>query len=124
MTDRELLELAAKAAAYTVAPHGRTEGAFLVLMNNDGDFIWNPLEDDGDALRLACALGIFIAPKAYQLGSNIATPRMVAVARFNVDPSMPPNSTIEVDHKDCDFDISVATRRAIVIAAAEIGKGM
>ena len=46
MTDRELLELAAKAAGLevvtpTMLAHGQ----------------WNPLADDGDAFRLAVAMG-------------------------------------------------------------------
>ncbi len=54
MTDRELLELAAKAAGHEVR---------VVLANGDIDIglqhaAWNPLTDDGDALRLAVKLRI------------------------------------------------------------------
>ena len=45
MTDRELLERAAKAAG--IHPH-------------DIECTWNPLTHDGDALRLAVKLGITI----------------------------------------------------------------
>lgn len=55
MTDRELLELAAKAAGI--------EGQYAFLHYFDGEEdgicspgnhrVWNPLTDDGDALRLA-----------------------------------------------------------------------
>lgn len=56
MTDRELLELAAKAAGATSALGAWLDGSepyssgcgFLA-----GDRVWNPLTDDGDALRLA-----------------------------------------------------------------------
>lgn len=61
MCDRDLLELAAKAAGYAIAPHGRKDGNYVVLMSDDGDFIWNPLKDDGDALRLAAKLRLCIS---------------------------------------------------------------
>ena len=48
MTDRELTEAAARAAGVYLAPEWR--GHHKHLPN------WNPLEDDGDALRLAVAL--------------------------------------------------------------------
>lgn len=66
MSDRELLELAAKAAGivgkYGYAPddyyyNGNVEGICTELP--DGRFyVWNPLSDDGDALRLAIRLGM------------------------------------------------------------------
>ena len=57
MTDRELLELAAKA-------EGR-EVKYMTVTNAAGECVdrfiacWNPLTDDGDALRLAVNLQIF-----------------------------------------------------------------
>ena len=48
MTDRELLELASKAA-------GIEEAKMRIEFNQ-----WNPLEDDGDALRLAVKLRLDI----------------------------------------------------------------
>lgn len=62
MTDRELLEKAAKAAGFqwnSTVQHedGSLHGCFL-----DADYQeawpWNPLIDDSDALRLAVKLGI------------------------------------------------------------------
>lgn len=91
MNDREILELAAKAAGLTVQPKGRTDGAFVVLTNGDGDYIWNPLTDDGDALRLA-----------------------VKLMEFEPYKSRGYLPCITSDAQD--------TRRAIVRAAAEIGK--
>lgn len=45
-TDRELLELAAKAAGRRIDP--------IDAMHGPEDWVcWNPLTDDGDALRLA-----------------------------------------------------------------------
>lgn len=60
-TDRELLELAAKAASYKhlryceihMAMVPEPEGEDLLPFS-----MWNPLTDDGDALRLAHALGM------------------------------------------------------------------
>ncbi|RSZ60010.1 hypothetical protein HF313_14950 [Massilia atriviolacea] len=57
-TDRELLELAAKAAQIALWPHGdawrdMAIGTGLLLAN--GGWIWNPLLHDGDSLRLAVA---------------------------------------------------------------------
>lgn len=51
-TDRELLEMAAKAARYQYAKHG----GYIVVDGIPGN--WNPLTDDGDALRLAVKLEI------------------------------------------------------------------
>ena len=56
MTNKELLELAAKAAGMNVEPvsqYGVTE-----LFDNDAHREWNPLTDDGDALRLAVDLNL------------------------------------------------------------------
>ncbi|AIJ45535.1 hypothetical protein O987_06960 [Comamonas testosteroni TK102] len=53
MTDRELLELAAKAAGIEVWWTENYGGVFL--RDRNSPVIWNPLNDDGDALRLAVA---------------------------------------------------------------------
>lgn len=53
MTDRELLEKAAKAAGYWSAEFNVPEG----FPSN-----WDPLLDDGDALRLAVRLNIPVIP--------------------------------------------------------------
>ena len=86
MTDKELLELAAKAAGLVI--HTWEEDHFLVDENNGTGFCfyWNPLTDYEDALRLAVELSIWVDPSVAQTYSQ--------------------------------------QRRAIVRAAAEIGKGM
>jgi len=110
MTDRELLELAAKAmqaaghpdfANYTVVEHavcldlGACRGAITSY--------WNPLTDDGDALRMAVKLGI-------------------SINRFGAMTSARlPMAAITCDERD-DGDPYAATRRAVVRAAAEIGR--
>lgn len=53
-TDRELLELAAKAAGYKY----HSPAGYIVVDGIPGN--WNPLEDDGDALRLAVKLNMDI----------------------------------------------------------------
>ena len=83
-TDRELLELAAKAAGipYKALPHS---GSCWEK--------WDPLNDDGDALRLAVKLGLF----------------MRAAVR-------------EIPRDEYDAEPYAATRRAITRAAAAIGE--
>jgi hypothetical protein len=55
MTDRELLELAAKASGIMLGWDAM--GAYQVLLGVGGsDVRWNPLDDDGAALRLAVQL--------------------------------------------------------------------
>ena len=54
-TDRELLELAAKAAG--LVPDGAF-GKGLLVLDGERAYGFNPLSDDGDALRLAAKLKI------------------------------------------------------------------
>jgi len=95
MSDKELLELAAKAC-------GLEEAKLRIEFNQ-----WNPLTDDGDALRLAVKLGLFI-----QINSGSATAWKWRGENWYEQAS---------DNAD---DMSATTRRAIVRAAAEIGRGM
>lgn len=104
MTDRELLELAAKAAGYEYAKFG----GYIVVDGIPGN--WNPLTDDGDALRLAVKL---------QLGISIPP---VVDGRIDVVTFYGPIISI-VEYPQND-DRDAATRRAIVRAAAEVGKEM
>jgi hypothetical protein len=99
MTDRELLELAAKAAGYQVVFDEFGEARL------DGD-IWIPIDDDGDALRLAVKLQLQVLPPEDEFGLNRASVR-IAGRRYLIDAHDP--------------DPCAATRRAIVHAAAEIG---
>jgi hypothetical protein len=82
MSDRELFESAAKA-------------------------VWNPLTDDGDALRLAVKLKIDV------MHTNTHSPQVHALAANKVQV-----------WEDSTDDPYAATRRAIVRAAAEIGRKM
>ena len=101
--NRELLELAAKAAGMELDREGTAEadGKFAVLPDYR---LWNPLTDDGDALRLAVKLRMDIA--SFSRGVRADAP--------NGDDC----------YEDYNSDPYAATRRAIVRAAAEIGKAM
>lgn len=119
MTDRELLELAAKAAGIE---HGadRTECG-LSLTGPDGRHRslprWNPLEDDGDALRLAVKLRLSV-----DHNHTADQHRWVAVDRNGCEGCYDPVSCVEDEFEEGDR--FAATRRAIARVAAEIGKKM
>lgn len=102
-TDRELLELAARAAGVDwfdepAAKQGRG------LHMKSGPF-WNPLTDDGDALRLAVKLRIAIDFNRQACIDRLACPKWYAAANHHPD-------------------WNAATRRAITRAAAAIGESM
>ena len=60
-TDKELLELAAKAAGYNIKAH--EDGTLYSDYRCSGYWgVFNPLNDDGDALRLAVKLKIDVLP--------------------------------------------------------------
>ena len=114
MTDRELLELAAKAAGYQIdgpaskyMVQGYTFDSLLRLNEQGGHSVWNPLTDDGDALRLVVKFRMMIdfitAPNSWMVGCTVAA-----------------SSAGNFYEKGFTAE---ATRRAIVRAAAEIGKG-
>lgn len=105
MNDRELLELAAKACGYDTSHPWNTKRLDLdppvIGLCIDGvSTNWNPLEDDGDALRLAVHLfqdiHFWYYDNSISVGNNLRVP--------------------------CRSDPVKAARRAIVRAAAEIGK--
>ena len=99
MTDRELLEAAAKAAGI----RGLWVDVGLNIGSDANPIIWNPLTDDGDALRLAVRLRI-----TPHIDGNLTDAE--STAGFATEA-----------HLD---DPYAATRRAIVRAAAEIGRNM
>lgn len=113
MTDREMLELAAKAAGYGVE-WDAGESCFWGYYPDeirDVDCPWNPLNDDGDALRLAVKLKLAIRPldKCVFVESDPET--LLGQSQF---------SELEMYGSDA----YAATRRAIVRAAAAIGQSM
>lgn len=105
----ELLALAAKAAGYRV----RRSDIVAGFIDDDGE-MWDPLENDGDALRLAVRVGMNCAflPQVWRES-------FCAVAADFSDGA--PAVNVEEKHGD---DAHAATRRAIVRAAAEVGRRM
>lgn len=110
MTDRELLEKAAKAAGIAVRPMEiknvtmQGDDRFIGLMTEPEQWArgwFNPLTNDGDALRLAVKLMI--------------TPHIDG----NLTDAEGMNGNFTESHFD---DPYAATRRAIVRAAAAIGE--
>lgn len=114
MNDRELLELAAKAAGvshvdYSGVDYDGSLGLIMVDSNGRHVAAWSPLEDDGDAFRLAIKLGICIqfisecdTAQAYQERAETAEPYNIHISAMG----------------------NIELRRIIVQAAAEIGKAM
>ena len=102
-TDKELLELAAKAAGYNIKWRDMKGGyeRALITPKLNGEW-WNPIADDGDALRLAVTLQIDFYVDGKQAGAWVDD--FVCLV------------------EDIGSDTYAATRRAIVRAAAAIGE--
>jgi len=113
MTDRELLELAAKAAEIAlvwcdkidsgicyehISDHPRPHWGHAEYPHQE----WNPLTDDGDAFRLAIKLDMRVSVNQVDWAGNAYVGALV------------------FDEKNGP-DAYTATRRAIVMAAAHIG---
>lgn len=119
--ERELLELAAKAAGYDVVWNEHWQ-CFQHRNPSPDKFgnvrhPWVPLDDDGDALRLGVLLGININIDLtyYDTNGELSPYTEAAVVRDDVE-AWPSEF-----HSN---DAMKATRRAIVRAAAEIGRAM
>ena len=126
MSDRDMLEFAAKAAGLRVGfePDGKDRGRHDLYWSivhhqlvwhgkSTGSeyprpIFWNPITDDGDALRLAVRLGIVVEYRR----------EVPACFAYHY------NSNLEVVQRNDQLDPIAATRRAIVRAAAEIGRQM
>jgi len=108
MNDQELLTYAAKAAGLEL------DGVHLAYLEDEQTFIrhepdsdgisgeWDPLTDDGDALRLAVRLEMEI--------------NCMELSQFQV--------TTYDDKGNATYADDSCVRRAITRAAAEVGKGM
>ncbi len=93
MNDRELLELAAKAAGHALY------------------LDWNPIVDNEDALTLAVKLHINLTIESYEVCAGIL--------------SAPDTYKVLIKQKvSRNLPVLKATRRAIVRAAAQIGREM
>ena len=111
-TDRELLELAARAAGDVSGVYMEwTEIGVLCcgITKADGSRWWNPLRDDGDALRLAVKLKLRVSSACNSGDQSVASAT---------------DMYIDACVEDHNGDPCAATRRAIVRAAAAIGEGM
>jgi hypothetical protein len=101
MTDNELMALAAKAAGAKWSDYSDQTPDHWQIQHADKVWRrWSPLTDDGDALRLAVALDLTIYRPGSQPSAVVRTD-----AAFTTFPD------------DC-------VRRAIIFAAADIGKSM
>lgn len=104
MDDRELLELAARAAGISGGwgekldyHNGVVDLTDYWVLDGEDLFFWNPLADDGDALRLAVKLSLI--------------------------PGYMRHSDMHMTIYEGDAKLA-ETRRAIVRAAAEIGRSI
>lgn len=101
LTDRELLEGAARAAGIGPVIGFAVEAGELIIGPRNSIRYWNPLARDGQALRLAAKLEMDIC--FHSEGAEL----------LNADPHIYTDSE--------DGDQMQATRRAIVRAAYEMG---
>lgn len=107
-TDRELLELAAKAAGIKGTWNERGQCLHITDQGFQSDVWWRPHLDDGDALRLAVRLGLRLTlPKYHRFGTT-AEPQV---------ENTPGHTVFREDPMQ-------QTREAIVNTAAEIGRTM
>ena len=104
MTDRELLEAAARAAGMSKMLAWTPGATPWLRVDPDLSRPWNPLTDDGDALRLAVKLEL-VVDFAQECTGSLDHVRKIAegICHDKADPC-------------------AATRRAIVLAAAELAK--
>lgn len=103
MTDREMLELAAKAGGIGLWHEDVFTNGLTRKVNSNGVLRWNPLTDGGDALRLAVDLQIAL----HHFRDSCAA---ASGARFYTELH--------------NGDPQAAACRAITRTAAEIGKVM
>lgn len=115
-SDRELLELAEEAAGMKIHTKNQAErdemgfgGKGLWIVG--GSSGWNPLTDDGDALRLAAELGLVVCVMRNAGFTGVYLPACSIGGKYD-----------EVQHHG--ESMLAATRLAIVRAAASIGEGM
>jgi hypothetical protein len=108
MNDKKLLELAAKAVGKSTSKYWHNDGIHcgVEYEYTDGPNGWNPLVDDGDALQLVVKLKL-----------AVVYPEDMAVVRVWL-------GDVDIIDQLLSNNPYTATRRAIVLAAAELGKRM
>lgn len=105
MNYKELLEFSAKACGFN-GDYDENEECMILHYYDGNDLLfkdWNPLTDDGDAIRLAVKLELWVCVQKKEVSAISDKLR----ARTNIDS-----------------DPYAATRYAITRAAAEIGKNI
>lgn len=123
MTDKQLLEAAAKAVGFRIH-HWNYDHECPCLVNDatdDDGPLWNPLEDDGDALRLAVKIGLQV--KQYPIYETPKFAAYVCEAKWRPD-AIQLEVCAESLEQYINGDPYAATRRAVVRAAASIGEKM
>lgn len=104
MTDRELLEMAAIACGEIPNSWRGNDDYFDGVLSR-----WNPLTDDGDALRLAVRLQISVCQNIIRVEAS--TIQLVL-------------DGVKIHEDTMNQDWCLSTRRAIVRSAAAIGSAM
>ena len=106
-TEREQLELAAKACGYVIERWMNDSSATAICgMDKNGIKVWEPLHDDGDCARMEAALGIDVEWEIFTREVWSSCGNVEIMERF----------------KDYDGDKNAARRAASVAVAAEIGR--
>lgn len=113
MTDRELLELAAKAAGLKLIPFEDAP-----LLDDESQAHWNPANDDGDSRRLQVALSIDLRFGVSDLYGPYAHARTEVRRGDSIDfhESCLPMGLLP--------DANATARRVVLEVAAVIGKAM
>lgn len=114
-TDRELLELAAKAAGLSMKKHGPSSDGRSAALDNG--FFWAPFDNDGDAFRLETKLSF----SAVEWADGIEVGELETVSR---GLRFVAGSSAYVKFDDHAGDKRSARRLAGVRAAAKIGESM
>lgn len=123
VTDRELLERAARAAGMAGMRYSPAFGMVRMLdpsqPETTGSFgtPWSPLTDDGDALRLAVKLGMDFAIYLDRKCQSYANTKHLLGYNAEGNASYQDHAYCSEEH---DGDPYAATRRAITRAAAEM----
>lgn len=117
MEDRKLLELAAKACGAKWSDYSDGSTDHWMMQAKSGSWInWNPLINDGDALRVAVQLQLTVCNEHVSAGAAYCTDACGDLIYPVADSGNHEPEVIPEDY--------AATRRAIVLAAAQIGKAM
>lgn len=112
MNDRELLEMSAKACGIEIATWSNCQaGGFQTQEGARGKF-WNPLDDDGDAMRIAVKLHMSV--DMFVGGCEVGYDDMNGGQGY----------LTQDDGTSGDMSDYEVVRRAIVRASAEMGRSM